>query len=130
LEEVKIHSGSRIRLKRIHEGSLPEEFVARVREYAHKEERIQAVFVFALQAEGQPEQPSMAIALKTGFLAKKDEVFLEIVDELQLMLPDDLSVNLYRFGASDFLAGYCVANVEPMYLRTAHWLEKQRKKYR
>ena len=130
MEEVKIHSGSRIRLKRIDEGSLPEEFVTRVREYAHKEERILAVYVFALQAEGQPEQPSMAIALRTGFLAKKDEAFLQIVDELQLMLPDDLSVNLYRFGASDFLASYCVNNVEPLYLRNAAWLEKQRKKHR
>ena len=129
MDEVKIHSGTRIRLKKIQEDSLPPGFVERLREYAHKEERILAVFVFAVQAEDQDEQPSMAVAVKSGLFDKKDEGFLQIVSEIQFMLPEDFAVNLYRFGTPEVLATYCVKNVEPLYLRSATWLEKQKKKY-
>jgi hypothetical protein len=129
VEEVRIHTGSRIRLSQLEEDVLPHEFVARLKEYAHQEEQIQAIFMFTLQTESQTAQASMAVALKTGLFSKKDESFLRVVDEIQLMLPDDLSLNLYRFGASDFLAKYCVHNIEPLYLRTEAWLVKHRKKY-
>jgi len=128
VEEIKIHSGSRIKLKRIDEGHLPPDFITRLKEYAHKEERIQAIYVFALQPEAQPEQASMALAIKSGLFAKKDESFLHVVDEIQLMLPEDLPINLYRFGASEFLARYCLKSLEPVYLRSTAWQEKQRKK--
>lgn len=129
MEEVKHRSGSRVKLKRVDEDVLPDGFVGRLREFSHNREEIQALFVFVLQAEGQPEQLSMAIAIKSGFFSKQDESFLEVVDELQLMLPENLALNLYRFGASEFLARYCAANLEPLYLRSATWLDKQRKKY-
>jgi len=128
MSEVKIHSGTRVKLKHYDEATLPADFVARLRDFAHHDDRIQAVFMFEVEPEHQPPQPSMAIALKGGLFQKKDESFLQIVDEVQLMLPPTLPLNLYRFGASDFLARYCVANVEPVYLRSAAWLEKQRKR--
>ena len=129
MDEVKYRSGSRIKLHRLAEGCIPEDFISRLQEYAHKEERIQAIYFFALQPEGQDEQPSMAVAIKTGLFSKTEEAFLQIVDEVQIMLPEDLSLNLYRFGASDFLARYCLKNLEPIYLRSASWLDKQSKKF-
>ncbi len=128
MEEVRIHSGSRIKLKRVDESALPRDFVVQLREYAHKEERIEAVFLFALQSEDREEQLSMAIALKSGFFAKNDETFLQVVDEVQMLLPAELPMNLYRFGAAEQLARYCAHSVEPLYLRRSAWLEKQRKK--
>jgi len=128
VEEVKIHSGSRVKLKRIDEGGLPHEFLDRLRDYAHKEERIEAVFAFALQSEGREEQVSLAVAIRAKIFGKPDEDFLQVVDEIQMLLPEDLAINLYRFGASDLLARYCAHHVEPLYLRSAAWLEKQRKK--
>lgn len=128
MEEVKLHTGTRIKLKQYDERQLPAGFLARLREFAHQDTRIQAVYVFAVQPDDQPPQPSMAIALKSGLFDRRDEGFLQIVDEIQLMLPDELSLNLYRFGASDLLARYCVDSVEPVYLRSAAWVDKQRKR--
>ncbi len=128
MSEVRIHSGTRVKLKHYDEGGLPAEFVGRLREFAHQDDRIQAVFMFEVEPENQPPQPSMAIAVKGGLFQKKDADFLQIVDEIQLMLPATLPLNLYRFGASEFLARYCVGSVEPVYLRDAAWLEKQRKR--
>ena len=128
MEEVRIHSGSRVKLKRIDEGGLPREFLERLKEYAHKEERIEAVFTFALQSEGREEQVSLAVAMKSKLFGNPDEDFLQVVDEIQMLLPEDLAVNLYRFGASDLLARYCAHQLEPLYLRSAAWLDKQRKK--
>jgi hypothetical protein len=129
VEEVKIHSGTRVKLKHISEDALPLDFVRKIKEFSHNDNRIQAVFVFAIEPEDQSEQPSMALAIKSSLFAKTDESFLQIVDEIQMLLPDDLAINLYRFGASDFLARYCVSKLDPIYLRTAAWLDKQRKKY-
>jgi hypothetical protein len=39
-----------------------------------------------------------------------------------------MPINLYRFGASEFLAKYCLDNLEPIFVRTPNWLDKQRKK--
>lgn len=129
MDEVKIHSGTRIKLKHVDPDDLPTEFLERLRNFAHTDERIQAIWFFAIQAETEAEQSSLAIAVRSGSLfAKKDDGFLQIVDEIQMMLPDDLAVNIYRFGASDLLARFCLENVEPLYLRSTAWLEKQRKK--
>jgi len=129
VDEVRIHTGSRVRLSKLDEGTLPGEFLTQIREYAHKDEAVQAIFMFSLETEGQSAQPSMAIALKSTLFGKKDESFLGVVDEIQLLLPEDLSLNLYRFGASDFLARYCASELEPIYLRSVAWLDKQKKKY-
>ncbi len=129
MEEVKIHSGTRVKLKRVDEDVLPTEFVSRLKDLAHKDERILALYFFAIQAEEQAEQPSMAIALKAPLFGSSDESFLHVVEEIQMLLPEDLAINLYRFGTSDFLARHCVENLEPVYLRSTSWLDKQRKKY-
>ncbi len=129
MDETKIHTGTRIKLKKIEESAVPEAFSARIRDFAHGEAAILAVFFFSLQQEDQSPQPSMVIAVKSGLFSSGNEKFLNIVDEIQLMLPEDLSLNLYRFEASEIVARYCANSVEPLYLRNTHWLEKQRKKY-
>jgi hypothetical protein len=129
VEEVKIRSGTRVKLKHVDEDVLPQSFVIKAKEYAHKDERILAVYFFAIQVGDQDEQPSMAVAIKAGMFKKQDEVFLQVVDEIQMILPEDLSINLYRFGAAELLTKYCVENLEPIYLRSQAWLDKQRKKY-
>lgn len=129
MEEVKIHSGSRIRLKRVADNVIPAAFLERLLEYAQTDDRVEAIYVFALQPEEQDEQPCLTVAVKSGFFSKGDESFLQVVSEIQNMLPEDLAINLYRFGASDFLASYCVKNLEPLFLRHPGWLDKQRKKH-
>ena len=129
MDEVKIRSGTRVKLKHVDEDTLPLEFISKMKEYAHKDERILAVFFFAIQVDHQDEQPSMAVAIKGGIFKKPDEIFLQVVDEIQMILPDELSINLYRFGAAEMLTKYCVENLEPIYLRSSAWLEKQKKKY-
>ncbi len=129
MDEVKIHSGTRVKLKHVDEDSLPLEFITKMKDYAHKDERISAVFFFAIQVGDQDEQPSMAVAIKSGFFKKPDEIFLRVVDEIQMILPDELSINLYRFGAAEMLTKYCLENLEPIYLRSTAWFEKQKKKY-
>ncbi len=129
MDEVKIRSGTRVKLKHVDPDDLPTAFLERLRKFAHADERILAVWFFAIQAETKAEQPSVAIAVKSGSLfARKDDAFLQIVDEVQMMLPEDLAVNIYRFGSSELLARYCLENVEPLYLRSSAWLDKQRKK--
>ena len=130
MEEVKIHSGTRVKLKQVDETSLPREFIDRLTRFADDDERVQAVWFLAIQAETEAEQPSLVLAVKVGsLLSKKEDVFLQVVDRLQTMLPDDLSVNIYRFGASDLLARYCLESLKPLYLRDPAWLEKQRKRF-
>ena len=129
MDEVKIRSGTRVKLKHVDEDSLPSEFLSKMKEYAHKDDRILAVYFFAIQVDDQDEQPSMAVAIKSGIFKKSDEIFLQVVDEIQMILPDELAINLYRFGAAEMLTKYCVENLEPLYLRSAAWLDKQEKKY-
>jgi hypothetical protein len=129
VEQVKIHTGTRVKLKHIDEDALPQGFLLKLKEYAHQHTRVQALYVFAIEPEAQVEQPSMAVAVKSGLFGKEEQSFLEVVDEVRLLLPEELSLNLYRFGASETLARYCVDNLEPVYLRSAAWLEKQRKRY-
>jgi len=129
VDDVKIHTGTRVKLKRVDESAFPVDFLAKLREFAHQADRIEVIFLFVLQPDDQPEQLSLAIGVKSSLLSKDDEVFINLVDEIQLLLPEDVSVNLYRFGASSFLAKYCVENLEPLYLRNAAWLARQRKKF-
>lgn len=129
MDQTKIHTGTRIKLKKIDETALSEDFLASIRTFAHGDSKIQAVFLFSLQQEAEIPQPSMVIAVKSGFFSQGNEEFLNIVQEIQLILPEDLALNLYRFEASDVVAGYCANSVEPLYLRDPTWLEKQRKKY-
>ncbi|RLE22726.1 MAG: hypothetical protein DRJ65_13290 [Acidobacteria bacterium] len=129
MDQTKIHTGTRIKLRKIDENVLPEDFLSRVREFSHSEKLIQGVFLFSLQQGEENAQPSMVIAIKSGFFSSGNEEFLNIVDEIQLMLPEDLAINLYRFEASDLVARYCAHSVEPLYLRSNAWIEKQRKKY-
>jgi hypothetical protein len=128
VEQVKIHSGTRVKLKRVAEGALPVDFLGRLHDHAQKDERILAIFIFLVQPEAQPEQPSMAVAIKTGVFEKADDVFLRLVDEIQPLLPEDMALNMYRYGASELLTKYCASSVEPVFLRSASWLDKQRKR--
>ncbi len=128
MHDVKIHSGTRVRLKKVDEAALPVDFQTRLRELAHADERIEAVFLCAIETEEQGEQLSLVVALREGWLARADEAFLQVVEQLRLALPPGLSFNLYRFGSSPELARWCVSSVEPVHLRTTAWLERQRKK--
>ena len=129
VEETKIHSGTRVKLKHIHESHLQQDFLERLREFAHRQEEIEAVYLFAIEAEGEDEHPAMAIALRERWLSKKGEEFLRLVDEVQLLLPADFAVNVYRFDASDVIARYCLDNLQPLYLRSDSWAKRQQKKY-
>lgn len=128
MEETKIHSGTRVKLKRINESYLEQGFLERLREFAHRQEEIEAVFLFAIEAEGEDEHPSMAIAVREHWLSRKSEEFLRIVDEVQLLLPANFAVNVYRFDSSDIIARYCLDNVQPTYLRSDSWIKRQKKK--
>lgn len=130
MDEVKIHSGTRVRLKRIDLETLPDTFTSRIREYAHADERVHAIWALAIEPAGQPEQSSLVVAVKSGLFQREDAQFLALVDEIQMLLPEDLAFNIYRFGASPMLAAYCAQQVEPLYLRSQAWLDKQRRKHR
>ncbi|MCP4896725.1 MAG: enhanced serine sensitivity protein SseB [bacterium] len=129
MEQVKIRSGTRVKFKHIHEDGLPPDFLSKLREFSHKNTKIQAVYLFSIQADEQQEQMSMAIAVKKPVLGRGEDDFLRVVDEIQLMLPSDLAVNLYRFGESEALTRYCLKNLEPIYLRSTAWQERQQKKF-
>ena len=129
MDEVKIHSGTRVKMKKLDEDTLSPDFYTSLREFALKQESVEAVYLFALQPEGQEEQICLALAIRKTFFGKQDEEFLRLVDEVQLLLPSDLSLNLYRFGASDLLARFCLESLEPAYVSGPNWLGKQVKKY-
>lgn len=129
MDEVKIHSGTRVKLKRVDEDAVPAGFLTKLREFAHGESGILAIFLFAVEPEGQEVQLSLAVALKSRPFRRQGEEFLRIVEEIQMMLPEDLGINLYRFGSSDQLATFCVTSLEPVYLESASWLAKQRRKH-
>jgi len=127
-EKATIHSGTRVKLKHVDESALPPGFLARLREMAHNDERLEAIFLCAVEAEDRAEQLSLVIAVRSGLLGKAEGTFLEVVEELRLILPPGLGFNLYRFGASPVLARYCVESLEPVHLHSAAWLEKERKR--
>ncbi len=127
-DNATIHSGSRVKLKHVDESALPADFLARLREMAHHDERFEAVYLCAVEVEDRAEQMCLVIAVRSGLLGKADDRFLEVVDELRLLLPPGLGFNIYRFGASPVLAKYCVESLEPLHLRSAVWLERERKR--
>ncbi len=126
--DATIHSGTRVKLKRVDESALPAGFLDRLRQTAHGDDRLEAVYLCAVEAEGRSEQLSLVIAVRQSLLGKPDERFLAVVNELRLTLPPGLGFNLYRFGASPVLAKYCVESLEPLHLRSTAWLDKERKR--
>ncbi len=129
VDEVKLHTGTRVRLSTLETDDLPVDFAERVRRFAATDEDVEAVFVFRLQADDREPQPSVAIAIRGAWLGRPDEAFLGVVERLQQHLPEDASLNLYRFGASELLARFCLERVEPLFLRNPSWLDRQRRKY-
>ena len=130
VDEVRIHSGTHVKLRQLGTGEVPENFLDRLREFAHGERQVEAIYVFGLQPEYHEEHVALVLALKGGLFSDKSEEFLRIVDEIQMLLPPDLSINVYRFGASELISGYCLQTVDPVYLRSADWVERQRRKRR
>ena len=127
---MRIHTGTRVRLSPLEDGDLPTGFAVELRRFAASDERIEAVFGFRLRTEDREPQPSLAIAIRSAWLRRQDEAFIGVVEQLQGELPEDASLNLYRFGASDLLARYCLERLEPLYVRNASWLARQRRTYR
>ncbi len=127
MDEVKIHTGTRVKLKRLDEATMPQAFLEKLRQLIHKEELIQVVYLFALEAAGEPKQASLAVGLKSGILSRNDHEFRRIVDEIQLLLPPEVALKIYRLDAAPLIAQYCYDTLQPLYLRSAAWLEKQRR---
>ena len=130
MEEVKIHSGTRVKLKKVNESDLDQTFISKLQEYALHDRRVEAIYLFAVQSEGSEKQLSMAIAISVGLFKKIDEEFLSIVNELQMMLPPDLSVNLYRLLGTPLIDRYCLEELDPLYLKSTAWRDKQIKRLR
>ena len=128
MEKVTIHSGTQIRLKRVREETVPKPFLDRLRAFAHREESIQALYLFALEIPGRGEQISIALGLGKSLFRRRDDEFMRLVSEIQLMLPEDFPVNLYRLEASPQVGRYCLANLEPVYLRSAAWRDRMLRK--
>jgi len=129
VDEIKLHTGTRVRLSVLESDDLPAGFTDRLQRFAAADDHVEAIFGFRLQADDREAQPSLAIAIRAAWLGRPDEAFIGVVERLQHHLPEDASLNLYRFGASDFLARYCVERIEPLFLRNPSWLDRQRRKY-
>ncbi len=129
MSEVKIHSGSRVKLKKVDELALDQEFLNQLRELSHRTQQVEAVFLFAMQREEGAESFCLMIAIKKKIFGDGNEEFLQFVEEIQMILPEDLPVNIYRFGTSDFLSSFCAHKIEPIHLRTRSWLDRQKKKF-
>lgn len=127
MDEIRIHTGTRVKLKRLAESALPAGFLDKLQQLIHHEKLVQVVYLFALEAAGEPEQASLAIGLKSKLLVRSDNELRRLVDEIQLLLPDDVGLKVYRLDASPLIAQYCYDNLQPLYLRSASWLEKQRR---
>lgn len=127
MDDVKIHSGTRVRLKRVDHAALPPAFLARLVELAEADGRVEAVYLCAIETAERGEQLSLVIALAERRGAAPDEEFLAIVEELRRGLPPGSSFNVYRFGAAPELARWCLESLEPLVLRETRWLERQRR---
>ena len=128
MDEVRIHTGTQIKLKRVEEETVPQQFLERLRELAHREEAVQAVYLFAIEIPGKGEQVCLALGFGKSLFRRKDDEFMRVVEEIQLLLPEDLPVNLYRHESSVPVARYCLSEVEPVYLRSAAWRDKMLRK--
>lgn len=129
MSTVKIRSGTRVKLKRINDQDLDHDFLNQLKEAAHQDAEVEAVFFFAMQRDEEEENLCLSIAMKKRIFGDGNEEFLRFVDEIQIILPEDLALNIYRFGLSEFLSSFCVHQVEPCHLRSRNWLEKRKKKY-
>ena len=127
MDEVKIRSGTRVKLRKVDEGELPDDFVSRLKELAHRFETVQAVYAFGLDTD-KGSQLALALGIKTGFFGKTEDEFLRVVDEVQLLLPPELEVNVYRLAATPLVGRYCLAELEAIYLRSSAWRDKLLKK--
>jgi hypothetical protein len=126
MEETRIRSGTRVKLKRVDAENLPRRFLDDLVHLASSDARVVAVFLFALEPEGLPAQLSLALALKSRAFGKKDEDFLRLVEDIRGILPEDLGVNLYRYGSTEQLASFCAHSLEPLYVAHPQWIAGQR----
>lgn len=127
MDEVRIHTGTRVKLKRLDDSALPPGFREQLRRLAEASEVVQAAYLFALQPAGQAEEISLAVGVKGGLLARSDRQLQRIVDEIQRFLPEGLALKVYRLDTSPLIAHYCYDSLEPLYLRNPAWLERQRR---
>jgi len=128
-EEIRIHSGTQIKLRRLEVEEIPSDFLQRLMELAHRQRQVEAVYLFGMQPKDDQERIALVLALRGGIFSNKSEDFLRLVEEIQTFLPADLSINVYRFGSSQLIAGYCLQTLEPVYLRSADWVKKQLRRF-
>ena len=126
MDETRIRSGTRVKLRRVDTTGLPTTFLDGLRNLAEGDGRIVAIFLFAVEPEGQDSQLSLALALKSRPLGRKDEDFLHLVENISAILPEDLGVNLYRYGSTEQLASFCAHSLDPLYVADETWLVRQR----
>ena len=129
VEEGQIHTGTQVKLKRLEHDQIPAGFLKHLQDLGHRERQVEAIYVFGIQPQGEEERMALVLALRSGLFSNKSEEFLRIVEEIQIFLPPDLPVNVYRFGSSHLVAAFCLQTLEPVYLSSAEWVRKQRKRF-
>jgi len=129
VDEIRIHSGTQVRLRGLRDDELPASFLQNLQELARRERQVEAVYLFGMQPEDEEERVALVLALRGGLFSNKSEEFLRLVDTIGQLLPSDLSINVYRFGASQLIAGYCLQTLDPVFLRSPDWVEKQRRRF-
>lgn len=129
VDEIRIHSGTQVRLRGLRDDELPASFLQNLQELARRERQVEAVYLFGMQPEDEEERVAMVLALRGGIFSNKSEEFLRLVNTIGQLLPSDLSINVYRFGASQLIAGYCLQTLDPVFLRSPNWVEKQRRRF-
>jgi len=128
-EEVQIHTGTQVKLKLLEKDQIPATFLRQLQELGHRERQVEAVYVFGIQPENEEERIALVLAIRGGLFSNRSEEFLRLVEEIQISLPPDLPINVYRFGSSHLVAAFCLQTLEPVYLRSADWVRKQRKRF-
>ena len=129
VDEIRIHSGTQIRLRRLEPDEVPGTFLRQLEELARRQRQVEAIYVFGMQPEDDEERIALVLALRGGMFSNRSEEFLRLVDEIEGFLPDDLSINVYRFGSSQLIAGYCLQTLDPVYLRSPDWVERQARRF-
>jgi len=97
VDEIRIHSGTEVKLRRLETDEVPGTFLERVTELAERHRQVEAIYIFGLQPENDEERIALVLALRGGLFSNKPEDFLRLVDEIQVFLPPELSINVYRF---------------------------------
>jgi len=129
MDEIRIHSGTQVKLRRLEDGEVPGAFLRELEDLASRERQIEAVYLFGMQPENEEERLALVLALRGGIFSNKSEEFLRLVHEVEAILPSELSINLYRFGSSQLIAGYCLQTLDPVFLRSPDWVEKQARRF-